>query len=101
MVYRDELSQFTRIDDLLDPDEIGVIAHDVADPDDHAPPAGRFGNLPAFVKTLGDGLLEQYVVARLDGQHAGLEVRVLGCRDQHGIGRPGLPEEEPVVVEAL
>lgn len=33
MVYRDELSQFTRIDDLLDPDEIGVIAHDVADPD--------------------------------------------------------------------
>lgn len=56
---------------------------------------------PAFVKTLGDGLLEQYVVARLDGQHAGLEVRVLGCRDQHGIGRPGLPEEEPVVVEAL
>lgn len=95
------MSQFTRIDDLLDPDEIGVIAHDVADPDDHAPPAGRFGNLPAFVKTLGDGLLEQYVVARLDGQHAGLEVRVLGCRDQHGIGRPGLPEEEPVVVEAL
>lgn len=101
MVYRDELSQFTRIDDFLDPDEIGVIAHDVADPDDHAPPAGRFGNLPAFVEPLGDGLLEQYVVARLDGQHAGLEVRVLGSRDQHGIGRPGLPEEETVVVEAL
>ena len=95
----DDFAQFARVDDLFDPDEIGVITQDVAHADDHSFAAGRLFDSAAFGKGLCDRFFEQHVVTGLDGFHAGFEMLVLGGGDQHGVGREGIFEKTVVVRE--
>ena len=101
MADGNDLPEFARIDDLLDFDEVGMVTQHVADPYDHPFAPCRLGDPYAFGQGLRDGLLQQDVVARFDGLHAGFEVHVFGCGDQHGVGRDGVLEKPVVILETL